>query len=384
LTILHFIRHNVASRIVSDNCPNLDREALQHLKRVSRIKHVILQKYLPTWVLILGSSNRSLAYLDCFAGPGAYEFEGAPVDGSPVIAVKSAKEYLASHSGHQLDMYLVDDAITQLAMLERVLGTVEPFPGNLRVHLRLADSREYIPGLIASLPEESPIFVLVDPYGHPLPIPVINQILQRNRTEVLINLMWFRINMDLGNPVMGDHLDDLFGDREWREQPFMRMRGQERENAFLDYFKLHTSALYLLTFRIRYDVEDRTGTGRTKYYLIHASNNVKAALLMKEIMWPLGDEAGTFDYSGVAQGVLISQTPLESELREILLREFAGQDVSFNDIREETWHLPFIEKHYRSVLKSLEGSAVTITRTESKKTGLKGRDRIQFSGKPKK
>jgi hypothetical protein len=58
-----------------------------------------------------------------------------------------------------------------------------------------------------------------------------------------------------------------------------------------------------------FDKEDRVYGERTKYYLLHASNHVRAVMLMKEIMWPLGDEDGTFDFSGESQGVLISRVP---------------------------------------------------------------------------
>ena len=53
---------------------------LKHLKRVSRIKHEILTRYLPSWAIILGSSFDKLYYVDCFAGPGRYEFDGEHVD----------------------------------------------------------------------------------------------------------------------------------------------------------------------------------------------------------------------------------------------------------------------------------------------------------------
>jgi hypothetical protein len=48
---------------------------------------------------------------------------------------------------------------------------------------------------------------------------------------------------------------------------------------------------------------------------------------MKEVMWPLGDEEGTFDYSGESQGVLISSTPTIQELETILIAEFKGKEV---------------------------------------------------------
>jgi three-Cys-motif partner protein len=56
---------------------NRTPETLPHIKRVSRIKHSILQKYLPSWAIILGSANRHMNYFDCFAGPGRYEFEAS-------------------------------------------------------------------------------------------------------------------------------------------------------------------------------------------------------------------------------------------------------------------------------------------------------------------
>ena len=99
---------------------------------------------------------------------------------------------------------------------------------------------------------------------------------------------------------------------------------------------------------------------------------------MKEVMWPLGDEEGTFEYSGEAQKMLISRTPTNQELQDILLRDFAGKEFSFDELRERTWNLQFVEKHYRAVLKMLEDKQITITRVTSKKTGIKGRDLIRF------
>ena len=84
-------------------------EQLQHLKRVSRIKHVILEKYFPPWTQILGSRHPQLAYLDCFAGPGAYEHEGQQVSGSPLIAVDSAIKFLHARPKHSLLVYLIED-----------------------------------------------------------------------------------------------------------------------------------------------------------------------------------------------------------------------------------------------------------------------------------
>lgn len=185
--------------------------------------------------------------------------------------------------------------------------------------------------------------------------------------------------MDLSNPIIEPHLNALFGDDHWRSQRFMTMHGFEREQAFVDYFSSRLACRFVLPFRLRYDVEDIQSGYRTKYYLLHASNHAKAVLLMKEVMWPLGDEEGTLDYSGKDQGVLISRTPSVEELKRILMREFKGQELGCDELRERTWKLPFIEKHYREAVKELEGKGVTVRRISSKKIGVSGLDRIRFA-----
>jgi hypothetical protein len=241
------------------------------------------------------------------------------------------------------------------------------------------DSKAYIPDLLAKVPALAPSFFMIDPYGHPLSLPVIREILSRQRTEALITLMWYRINMDLNNPAVQVNVDRLFGQQDWRNQAFMTRTGSDREASFLEYFISQLNAKYVLPFRIGYDPEDKVRGERTKYYLLHASNHQSAVLLMKEVMWPLGDEDGTFDFSGESQGVLISETPQIQELREILLREFRGKELAFDEIRRLTWKLPFIEKHYRAVVQQLRGeSSVVVTPVTSKKTGIKGYDRVRF------
>jgi len=186
--------------------------------------------------------------------------------------------------------------------------------------------------------------------------------------------------MDAGNEKVQHHLDEMFGNGEWRTQAFLREIGLKREQGFLEYFMSKINARYNLPFRIRFDVEDKIPQSRTKYYLIHASNHSKAVLLMKEVMWPLGDEGGLFDFSGEKQGVLFSRSPREEELRQVLLQEYAGKEIEFDRLREETWDLPFIEKHYRSVVKQMKEEGLVTTTPVTSKTdrGLKGRDRVRF------
>jgi three-Cys-motif partner protein len=353
---------------------------LPHIKRVSRVKHAILEHYLPAWAAILGSAQSRLNYFDCFAGPGRFEFGGEVVEGSPLVAVRAAKAFLEKHPSHSINILLTEKDEQQAAQLERHLQRLRPYPPNLSVELLQEDSKTFIPDLLKSKPSLAPSFFMIDPYGHPLAVPHINDILSRKHSEALITLMWFRINMDLANPAVQANVDRLFGDVEWRNRPFMEQSGNAREDGFLEYFTGRLRADYVLPFRIGFDPEDPVKGDRTKYYLLHASNNPKAVLLMKDIMWPLGDEDGTFDFSGDSQGVLISRTPQKAELRQILLRQFAGRERTFDHVREKTWKLPFMEKHYREVIKRLRAEGIVATTAVTSKTagGLRGEDRVRF------
>jgi three-Cys-motif partner protein len=298
-----------------------------------------------------------------------------------VIAVRAAKSFLATNPSNNLHILLTENNELQAQQLERQLEPLKPYPRNLSVVPLIEDSKTFIPDLLSKISTLAPSFFMIDPYGHPLTLPVIKDILSRHGTEALITMMWYRINMDLSHPAVQANVDRLFGDLEWRQQPFMGSRGSTRENGFLDYFVSKLGAKYVLPFRIGYDPEDKVKGDRTKYYLLHASNHARAALLMKEVMWPLGDEDGTFDFSGESQGVLISRTPQANELRQILLRGFAGKELAFDDIREKTWKLPYIEKHYRQVIQELRGEGtVRVTPVSSKKRGLKKRDLVLFLG----
>jgi three-Cys-motif partner protein len=353
---------------------------LRVLKQVSKAKHIILAKYLRPWSNILGSRHRTLVYVDCFAGPGKYS-NGEP--GSPVIALRSAKRFLERNQNSRMVLVFTDKDQGTLNALRTHLEQERPFPSSLTYHCIPEDARDFVQNLLMVVPNGIPTFFFIDPYGHPLSIPTTNAIVGRRYTEAFVNLMWFRINMDLGNPKKHSNLDGLFGHGDWIKQSFLHKSGEDREKQFLEYLTAQFRCSFRFPFRIRYSPEDRVRAreSRTKYYLIHLSQHPKAALLMKEIMFPLGDQAGTFDYSATRQQDMFLSSPAAQDLKQYLINNYCGKGIriTFDDLREQTYSLPFIEKHYRSATKELENERrVTIYRIHSKKMGLKGSDIIQF------
>lgn len=352
---------------------------LPHLKKVSRIKHEILTKYLPPWQRILGSRHRKLAYVDCYAGGGLYEFEGKESPGSPLIALQTAEEYLGKNKEVELVLILVEKNKDETQRLRKAIDKYGSPPKRLHLFVQEEEAKDFVGTLLREVPHLVPSFFMVDPYGHPLTIPIINDILKRQRTEALVTFMYFRINMDASNPKAIPRVDQMFGHQDWRRQPFLKARGIKRELGFLQYFLDEIQAQYKLVFRLRFDREDKVSPERTKYYLIHASNHPKAVLLMKEIMHPLGDEAGVFDYSGREQAALFERRPRDEDLEEFLVANHACKEIAYDTLREETWNQPFVDKQYRKVIKGLEKRGLAeIVRVSSKKSGLRRHDLVHI------
>ena len=369
---------------------------IPYLKRVSRVKHAILRNYLDPWAAILGSAHTRLAYVDCFAGGGVYvDEQGNQLPGSPAIALHLAKEYVNRRPDRSLVLIFVErDHDTAQALrdtLQEEGGTSEA----VTYFVEQEDAADVIERLISHIESKGPrariipTFFFVDPYGHPVTVPIMKRLLALGQTEVLVNLMWYRINMDLSNPKVQPNVDKLFGHNMWRTQQFVNLHGIDREQAFVTYFVSQVGAKFNLKFAVRFSPEDKVpgGERRTKFYLLHFSGHSKAALLMKEVMWRLSDDVTELQFSGRGgnqQLRLIESVPDLEQLRCNLIARFDRQSATFDTIRLETLDWPFVEKHYRKVLKELEqNGVVTIRRMDSKERGLRGRDVICFPGAPR-
>ena len=92
----------------------------------TQAKHEILKYYLGAWFPILASIQRRLLYIDGFAGPG--EYKGGE-DGSPIIALKVAKDHKLSgklqHPGMELVFFFIEVDEARFQNLERKLAELQ-------------------------------------------------------------------------------------------------------------------------------------------------------------------------------------------------------------------------------------------------------------------
>lgn len=362
-------------------------DSLSYLKHVSRIKHQILNGYFGAWAGILSKSFSRLAYFDCFAGDGRYVDEhGQSLPGSPQRAVGIATDLVNKTKGLFLTLGFIERDEAKAARLRVDLTSIARVPG-LECSVLAGDARDLVDQVLKTLQSRTsvvPTLFFVDPYGHPLPIPILKRLLAIPKAEVLVNLMWYRISMDLGNADRFDHFNYMFGHERWITQQFMRLTGREREESFLEYFEQEVAAPYRTHFAMPYSPEDKVAAPdrRVKFYLVHFSSHPRAATAMKAVMHRAEKNIEQL-YGSQSQSSFDFAEPgtlRVAELTRILRATFhAGQRVTFRELLDRTANLPYFEPEYRQTLKQLDDEGqVQIDRRESKRTGLTDGDVIRF------
>ena len=185
-----------------------------------------------------------------------------------------------------------------------------------------------------------------------------------------------RINMGLGNPLVAEHMDALFGtDRAATLRSRLEaLEPGARELAIVEELSEALSegqTRHVLPFRFRND----TGT-RTSHHLIFVSKNFLGYEIMREIMAKESSAhhqgVASFEYNPAdARFPLLFDLvrPLDA-LKEDLLVRFAGQSVAMIDIyRNHSLGLPFIKKNYKEALLALEGDGLVSASPAKRKKG---------------
>jgi three-Cys-motif partner protein len=364
-----------------------NNDSVSYLKHVSRIKHEIFNSYFGAWAAILSKSFKYLAYFDCFAGDGRYVDEhGQPLPGSPQRAVGIATHLVSKTNGLSLTLGFIERDEAKAARLRADLTSMATPPG-LKCSVLAGDARDLVDQILKALQNRMgtvPTLFFVDPYGHPLPVPILKSLLAIPKAEVLVNLMWYRISMDLGNVDRFEHFNYMFGHERWIDQKFMRLTCRAREESFLEYFEQEVAAPYRAHFPMPYSPEDGVAAPdkRRKFYLVHFSSHPRAATAMKAVMHRAEKNIERL-YGSPNQpsfGFAEPGTLRVAELTRILCATFhTRQQVTFRELLDWTANLPYFEPEYRQALKQLDDEGkVQIDRRESKRTGLADGDIIRF------
>jgi spore photoproduct lyase len=354
----------------------------------TKVKHILLRKYLVAWIPILGRWNPKICYFDGFAGRGEYT-DG--ILGSPLIALEVADSL--SHYFGKLTCFFIEKDSENFKNLERVLEREKSKFQNwqkIKIEKENDEFANVINGIFEYLEKEKsilvPSFFFVDPFGFSgIPFTAIKKILENPKTEVFFTFMVRDIARFIQLPELENIFNKLFGTNKWRN---ILDSSQKPELALMNLYReqLHEAANAKYSCPFRVCTSEKI---QTLYYLLHVTNNFKGHSIMKNIMFKQSAE-GNFAYLGPEEVIARTQMRLFDvhsiqDLKKYLLERFKGKSLGYEEIQEQVctpWHTepPYIDPHYRKALKELEKEGkVKVNRITSKtKRGLGGEDIITF------
>jgi three-Cys-motif partner protein len=143
-------------------------------KEAARLKHEILRRYLPRFIMMPGSTSQGgkVVYIDGFAGRGRYR---SGETGSPMIAAELARDLAASN--RDVSCIYVERRPRYCDSLRSELSAIKH-----RHEVVCGSAAEIIPGLVRNVPSSVPLLVFLDPFGMgPMPFDFLQTVLRRGR-----------------------------------------------------------------------------------------------------------------------------------------------------------------------------------------------------------
>jgi three-Cys-motif partner protein len=341
----------------------VDATFFDESREQSRIKSRIVTKYFKAWATVIISAakgrERRIAYMDLFAGPGRYA-DGTP--STPVIVLQAA---IKDPDLREMLVTVFNDKTPEFA--ESLREAIDAIPGiNTLKHKPRVENEEVGQKVVEEFQKTKlvPTLLFVDPWGYKgLSVALIASVLQNWGCDCVFFFNYNRINPGLNNEAVREHMDDLFGTERANaiRAKLTGLSPNEREDLIIEEL---SQALQesVVTYVLPFTFKSEKGT-RTKHHLVFASKNFKGYEIMKQIMAKESSDqdqgVASFAYSTVSNRY---QTQFEfsrplSDLEELLLTEFAGQQLTMYEIYERhNVGRPYIKTNYKKVLIQMEAA----------------------------
>jgi three-Cys-motif partner protein len=320
-------------------------------------KHTILRRYWEAWLPIMTKFNQRVLYIDGFAGPGLY---AGGEDGSPLIALKSARDHHAKPKSEVIFTFIEKDKQRFDHLVQVIEEIKATMPSNFRVRCvnGVFDDKmtEVLDGIDQQGAKLAPSLVFIDPFGFShTPFRTVWRIMQNPRCEILVTFMYEEINRFLGHPDHGDTYDLLLGTTAWRA--VLEVTDPDRRRRMIhDIYRdqlLGAGVEYVRSF------EMLNQGNRTDYFLFFGTHNLLGLEKMKEAMWKV-DPLGAFQFSDFTNAnrtsKLFPDCPDFEGLTRMIVGRFKGGEVSIEDLTNFVLaDTPFLRTHFKTqILKPME------------------------------
>jgi len=241
----------------------------------SLIKHTLLRQYLVKLFMIIGRHEKRICYVDCFSGPWQAESEDMH-DTSVAISLeimKGCKQSLLAHSKdvHFRALFIEKDAKAH-GQLEEFLSRDEW--GQIETKALHGDFYNLRPDICNWCNDGSFAFFFIDPTGwkEVVEIETLMPLLQRNKSEYLINFMFDFIRRSYPQNTLEEHMKAIFS-----EVPnISHLSVDEREEFLIQLYQDHLKINLPTTLnrarstcvKVLYPEKDRTF-----YYLVYLTRH---------------------------------------------------------------------------------------------------------------
>ena len=249
----------------------------------TKAKHEILRYHIDEWFPILGRSQRTLRYIDGFAGPGEYA-GGEP--GSPIVALNTIRQHQFlndfSGQGKTIEFLFVEKEGEYCQHLDGIIGSMH-WPNIFSIDIKHAEFETILTHLLdevdAGQRPMPPTLAFIDPFGSTgFPMDLMGRLASYDRIDVLINLNCQEFIRWLPDPGKHAAADRLYGGPRWRSA--LKMSDRERVVFLVTEYE---AALREVGWRGT-SFEMVNQQNRTAYHLVFGTGHPKGMEAMKRAM----------------------------------------------------------------------------------------------------
>ncbi len=262
-----------------------DKEATYARREQTLVKHVVLEKYLLRFAMVVGTWADTINYVDGFSGPWNIKSENF-ADSSFAIALRvlrTARQALhARGRSLKLRCFFIEANPKSYARLEQFARETK----DAEVETRNSEFIAAIPDIQKFLQaggQHACGFTFIDPTGWTgFAINKIKQLLQHRPGEVLINFMTSHIRRFVESPEKQrqEEFEDLFGAADFRDE-LAGLAAQDREDALVRRYMRsvrETGGFRYVCAAVVLHPEKDTA----HFHLIYATRDLKGVEVFKE------------------------------------------------------------------------------------------------------
>lgn len=323
---------------MTDNLPTIWNASAHTLA-----KHQILKTYLGAWMPIMsreverrGEDNRSLLFVDGFAGPGVYE--GGEL-GSPILALKSVIEHRQDFPIPVRFLFIENDK-ERFAELEKSLHGIVHETSKCTKIAKIVIKRGSCEDILNDGFDEyekrscqiGPALFFLDQFGYSdVPMELVKRIMSKKWCEVFSYLNWDRMQQFTSDESKWKSISSAFGGDEWRE--VLTIPHSKRTGFMLQEYKKAMKA----KAQVRYIWHFAMCNNNDKlvYWLFFCTNNLRGLEEMKRAMWSV-DSTGGFRYSDRDDPLQMNlfEKLTDDALAEELTEKLCGKNMTVAEIKE--------------------------------------------------